>query len=150
SCWRYNIKRAGGALLSVALYPLLMRLGMDYLMANVLLVMVLTPANYLLGHFWTFTTGSGPTRAVSGRGHLGSQATVTGTRFWPTKGSWRPIGRPHRYCHHYPGDDCPKSPIASPGGTVQMTGLVPGHAVSRRRTLTGPSPHRRSLATPSR
>ena len=51
SCWRYNIKRVGGALLSLALYPLLIQLGMNYLIANVLLVIVLTPANYLLGHF---------------------------------------------------------------------------------------------------
>jgi putative flippase GtrA len=68
SCWRYNVKRGGGALLSLALYPLLIQLGMNYLMANVLLVIVLTPANYVLGHFWTFTAGSEPIHAVGRRG----------------------------------------------------------------------------------
>ena len=59
SCWRYNIKRAGAALLSLVLYPLLIKLGMNYLAANALLVIGLTPANYILGHFWTFATASG-------------------------------------------------------------------------------------------
>jgi putative flippase GtrA len=62
SCWRYNIKRAGGTLLSLALYPLLVRLGMNYLIANGLLVVLLTPANYILGHFWTFASAR-PERA---------------------------------------------------------------------------------------
>lgn len=57
SCWRYNIKRLGGILLTFALYPVLIRLGMNYLAANALLIAALTPANYLLGHFWTFATG---------------------------------------------------------------------------------------------
>jgi putative flippase GtrA len=68
SCWRYNVKRAGGALLSLALYPLLIQLGMNYLMANVLLVIVLTPTNYVLGHFWTFTASGRPTHAVGRQG----------------------------------------------------------------------------------
>ena len=57
SCWRYNIKRLGGILLTFALYPVLIRLGLNYLAANALLIAALTPANYLLGHFWTFATG---------------------------------------------------------------------------------------------
>lgn len=57
SCWRYNIKRAAGVLLNLGIYPLLVRAGMNYLTANALLVVLLTPANYLLGHFWTFAAG---------------------------------------------------------------------------------------------
>jgi putative flippase GtrA len=56
SCWRYNVKRAGGTLLSLGLYPLLVKLGLNYLVVNGLLVVVLTPANYILGHFWTFAS----------------------------------------------------------------------------------------------
>ena len=59
SCWRYNIKRAAGTLLNAGLYPILIHLGMNYLAANTLLVAALTPANYLLGHFWTFAVESG-------------------------------------------------------------------------------------------
>jgi putative flippase GtrA len=54
SCLRYNVKRAAGTLLSLALYPLLIKLGMNYLIANGVLVVLLTPANYVLGHWWTF------------------------------------------------------------------------------------------------
>jgi hypothetical protein len=54
SCLRYNVKRAAGTLLSLALYPLLIKLGMNYLIANAALVALLTPANYVLGHWWTF------------------------------------------------------------------------------------------------
>ena len=56
SCLRYNIKRAAGTALSLALYPLLIRLGMNYLIANGALVVLLTPANYVLGHWWTFAS----------------------------------------------------------------------------------------------
>jgi putative flippase GtrA len=58
ACRRYNLKRAAGALLSLALYPILVRLGMNYLLANAFLVGMLTPVNYVLGHFWTFASGS--------------------------------------------------------------------------------------------
>jgi putative flippase GtrA len=56
SCLRYNIKRAAGTALSFALYPLLIKLGMNYLIANGALVVLLTPANYVLGHWWTFAS----------------------------------------------------------------------------------------------
>lgn len=58
SCWRYNVKRLGGILLNFALYPVLIHLGMNYLAANALLIVALTPANYVLGHFWTFAASS--------------------------------------------------------------------------------------------
>ena len=58
SCRRYNIKRLAGTLLSLALYPILIRSGMSYLAANVLLVAAITPVNYTLGHFWTFAANS--------------------------------------------------------------------------------------------
>jgi putative flippase GtrA len=59
SYWRYDVKRAAGTVLSLSIYPVLVRLGMNYLVANALLVAVLTPANYVLGHFWTFSVGRG-------------------------------------------------------------------------------------------
>jgi putative flippase GtrA len=62
SCFRYNLKRAAGTLLSLALYPLLVKLGMNYLVANALLVILLTPANYVLGHWWTFASRAEPLR----------------------------------------------------------------------------------------
>jgi putative flippase GtrA len=51
---RYNMKRAAGTLVSLAVYPILVRLGMNYLIANAALVVIFTPANYVLGHWWTF------------------------------------------------------------------------------------------------
>jgi hypothetical protein len=33
------------------------KLGLSYLVANGLLVVLLTPANYILGHWWTFASG---------------------------------------------------------------------------------------------
>jgi putative flippase GtrA len=65
SCWRYNIKRGVGVLLNLGIYPLLIHAGMNYLSANALLVVALTPANYLLGHFWTFAArGKVPDRSL--------------------------------------------------------------------------------------
>ncbi len=54
SCWRYNVKRTAGTCLNFGLYPVLIHLGMNYLTANALLVVLLTPANYILGDLWTF------------------------------------------------------------------------------------------------
>jgi putative flippase GtrA len=56
SCWRYNIKRLIGTLLNMCLYPVLVHYGMNYLAANALLVVALTPVNYILGDLWTFAT----------------------------------------------------------------------------------------------
>ncbi len=65
SCLRYNVKRAAGTVLSLALYPLLIKLGMNYLIANGVLVVLLTPANYVLGHWWTFAARYQQTRDVN-------------------------------------------------------------------------------------
>lgn len=65
SCLRYNIKRAAGTALSFALYPLLIKLGMNYLLANGALVVLLTPANYVLGHWWTFAPRDQQTRDIN-------------------------------------------------------------------------------------
>jgi putative flippase GtrA len=63
SCWRYNLKRLAGILLNFVLYPVLIHFGMNYLAANALLVVALTPVNYLLGHFWTFAANNkGPAK----------------------------------------------------------------------------------------
>jgi putative flippase GtrA len=65
SCLRYNVKRAAGTALSLALYPLLIKLGMNYLIANGVLVVLLTPANYVLGHWWTFAARDQQARDVN-------------------------------------------------------------------------------------
>jgi putative flippase GtrA len=59
---RYNLKRAAGVLFSLSLYPFLVRLGMNYLLANALIVALLTPTNYILGHLWTFAPGGSERR----------------------------------------------------------------------------------------
>jgi putative flippase GtrA len=68
SCWRYNVKRAAGTLVNAGLYPILVHCGMNYLAANALLVVALTPVNYVLGHFWTFRDRQQPS---SGRHAIG-------------------------------------------------------------------------------
>lgn len=60
SCWRYNVKRLAGIALNFVLYPVLVRLGVNYLAANAILIAALTPANYILGHFWTFSVNKSP------------------------------------------------------------------------------------------
>ena len=45
-------------LISFSLYPVLIHFGMNYLAANALLIAVLTPVNYALGHFWTFAAST--------------------------------------------------------------------------------------------
>lgn len=60
SCWRYNVKRLAGVLVNLVLYPVLIHMGMNYLIANTALVIALTPVNYVLGHFWTFAAGGRP------------------------------------------------------------------------------------------
>jgi len=66
SCWRYNLKRLAGVLLNFILYPVLIHFGMNYLAANALLVVALTPANYALGHWWTFAGGNKQSRSPDG------------------------------------------------------------------------------------
>jgi putative flippase GtrA len=63
SCFRYNLKRGAGTVLSLALYPVLVRLGVNYLVANALLVILLTPVNYILGHWWTFSSRGSEARS---------------------------------------------------------------------------------------
>jgi hypothetical protein len=48
-----------GILLSLALYPLLVSMGMNYLMANGVTVILLTLVIYLFGHWRTFPTAAG-------------------------------------------------------------------------------------------
>lgn len=79
SCLRYNVKRAAGTLLSLALYPLLIKIGMNYLLANGVLVVLLTPANYALGHWWTFAARSQRLPGSAGTGpDLGAAFCDTG------------------------------------------------------------------------
>ena len=61
SCWRYNIKRAAGTLLNLGLYPMLVHFGMNYLAANTLLVVALTPGEL------SCLVISGPSRLTAAR-----------------------------------------------------------------------------------
>jgi 4-amino-4-deoxy-L-arabinose transferase-like glycosyltransferase/putative flippase GtrA len=55
SAWRrFNAQKAVMTVLNFALYAGLIRFGVNYLLANALLVAVFTVINYLLGHFWAF------------------------------------------------------------------------------------------------
>jgi hypothetical protein len=48
-----------GILLSIVLYPLFVGMGVSYLMANGVLVILLTLVSYVFGHEWTYATASG-------------------------------------------------------------------------------------------
>jgi putative flippase GtrA len=52
--YRFNAQKAVTAALNFVLYAGLIRLGMNYLVANVLMVSIFTLANYVLGHYWAF------------------------------------------------------------------------------------------------
>jgi len=80
SWFRYNLKRGAGTLLSLALYPLLVRLGINYLAANALLVILLTPANYILGHWWTFASSNNRAQKEAGGDRQADRTSQPGER----------------------------------------------------------------------
>lgn len=55
SLWRFNIQKAVTVAANLALYAGLLRLGMNYLLANVLLTAVFTVINYIGGDRFVFT-----------------------------------------------------------------------------------------------
>ncbi len=54
SLWRWNIQKAVATLINMAVYAGMVRAGIPYILANVILTAVFTPANYLVGHAWSF------------------------------------------------------------------------------------------------
>jgi 4-amino-4-deoxy-L-arabinose transferase-like glycosyltransferase/putative flippase GtrA len=59
--WRFNIQKAGITVVNVAAYAILVRLGVQYVVANVALTAVLTPLNYVAGHYWSFAASRAAT-----------------------------------------------------------------------------------------
>ena len=53
--WRFNTQKVAMTIVNMGAYALLIRLGVQYVVANVGLTAVFTPVNYLLGHYWSFT-----------------------------------------------------------------------------------------------
>jgi putative flippase GtrA len=54
ACYRFNVQKATTAALNILLYAVLIRLGTNYLAANVFTVAIFTLINYVLGHYWAF------------------------------------------------------------------------------------------------
>jgi dolichol-phosphate mannosyltransferase len=59
ACCRFNGGKVFTTLLNFGIYAGLIRLGVNYLAANVALMAVFTLVNYLLGHFWVFGRAGG-------------------------------------------------------------------------------------------
>jgi glycosyltransferase involved in cell wall biosynthesis/putative flippase GtrA len=57
SFWRFNVQKAVTILINLALYAGLLRLGMNYLLANVALTAVFTVVNYVAGDRFVFVPG---------------------------------------------------------------------------------------------
>lgn len=52
--WRWNTQKAVTAALNFAAYDALIKMGLQYIAATVLLVAIFTPVNYVLGNIWSF------------------------------------------------------------------------------------------------
>jgi glycosyltransferase involved in cell wall biosynthesis/putative flippase GtrA len=65
SFWRYNVQKTVTVAANLLLYAVLLRLGMNYLVANVLLTGVFTLINYLGGDRFVFTPGIASARPMA-------------------------------------------------------------------------------------
>jgi len=61
-CWRFNVQKSLAQVLNLLLYAGLVRLGMEYLVANLVTTVVFTFVNYVFGHYWIFTAPAGADR----------------------------------------------------------------------------------------
>jgi putative flippase GtrA/4-amino-4-deoxy-L-arabinose transferase-like glycosyltransferase len=83
--WRFNTQKALATLVTVTTYAVLVRLGVQYIVANIAITAVLTPLNYVAGHYWSFkardqrtpTAGQAPGRAARDLLPRGSLPTVS-------------------------------------------------------------------------
>jgi glycosyltransferase involved in cell wall biosynthesis/putative flippase GtrA len=55
ACWRFNVQKLVLTVPNLALYALLIKLGLGWLAANLLVTAVFLAANYATGDLWTFT-----------------------------------------------------------------------------------------------
>jgi 4-amino-4-deoxy-L-arabinose transferase-like glycosyltransferase/putative flippase GtrA len=53
--WRFNAQKALMTAIIVGVYAILIRFGVQYIVANIALTVVFTPVNYVIGHYWSFT-----------------------------------------------------------------------------------------------
>jgi putative flippase GtrA/glycosyltransferase involved in cell wall biosynthesis len=54
--WRFNTQKILMTAVNMAAYAGLVRFGVQYIAANIALTAVFTPVNYLLAHYWSFTS----------------------------------------------------------------------------------------------
>lgn len=69
ACYRFNLQKVVTAAFNIPLYDGLIRLGINYLIANVLMTAGLTAINYTAAHRWSFAmrTPGQPARQRSSR-----------------------------------------------------------------------------------
>jgi putative flippase GtrA len=82
--WRFNIQKAVTITINLALYAGLLRLGVNYLLANIVLTAAFTVVNYVVGDSFVFVPGT-PGRdsqicGTSGAGLDAESFTATGQR----------------------------------------------------------------------
>ncbi len=58
SAWKFNVQKALMTVINMAAYALLVRVGMEYIVANVLLTAIFTPVNYFAGDLLVFARGA--------------------------------------------------------------------------------------------
>lgn len=58
--WRFNAQKALMTAINMGAYALLIRLGVQYIIANIGLTAVFTPVNYVIGHYWSFSAKRAP------------------------------------------------------------------------------------------
>ncbi len=58
--WRFNAQKAFMTAINMGAYAILVRLGMQYIAANIVLTAVFTPVNYVIGHYWSFAAKRAP------------------------------------------------------------------------------------------
>jgi putative flippase GtrA/GT2 family glycosyltransferase len=56
ACWKFNVSKVVTTIANLILYAGLVRAGMNYVVANVATTAVFTVVNYIVGHYWTFSS----------------------------------------------------------------------------------------------
>ena len=58
ACWKFNVSKVLTTIANLVLYAGLVRAGMNYVVANVATTAVFTVVNYIVGHYWAFSSKS--------------------------------------------------------------------------------------------
>ena len=56
ACWKFNAQKVAVSIANLVVYAGLVKLGMNYLLANVVTTVVFTAVNYVTSHVWVFTS----------------------------------------------------------------------------------------------